>query len=98
LPLRRCGKLYERHKRSIDEQRHACGACKGRLRYLGKFGRDGRLVDDTATSTPLNQYAQFVKSNFASVKKTLPRGTPHRSGPPWPSRASRPACGATLGC
>jgi hypothetical protein len=82
---RRCGKLYERHKRTIDEQRHACGVCKARLRFLGKFGRDGRLVDDSATSgTPLNPYAQFVKATFASVKKTLPRGTPHRwAGRPW---------------
>jgi hypothetical protein len=83
---RRCGKLYERHKRTIDERRHACGVCKARLRFLGKFGRDGGLVGDSASSgTPLNQYAQFIKSNFASVKKTLPRGTPHR----WAGRAQR---------
>jgi hypothetical protein len=37
-----CGKEYGRHGKTIDPARHACGACRGRLAYLGRFGRDGR--------------------------------------------------------
>lgn len=32
-----CGKLYVRHKRSIDTVKHVCSRCQGRLLYLGKF-------------------------------------------------------------
>lgn len=75
---RRCAKVYERHKRTIDEARHTCGICRSRLRFQGKFARDGRLLDSsTASSTPVSQYGQFMKERFGSVKKALPPGTPH---------------------
>lgn len=39
-----CGKEYRRHRKTIDTDKHSCGACKGRLTYAGKFDRQDRLV------------------------------------------------------
>ncbi|WIA15345.1 hypothetical protein OEZ85_002010 [Tetradesmus obliquus] len=80
-----CGKQYHRHKRSIDPAKHVCSRCSGRLLYLGKFSRDGKLVGSTAAgaatpgATPGgNAFSQFVKSHFAQTKRELPAGTPHK--------------------
>lgn len=37
VPVCSCGKLYVRHKRSIDIIKHVCSRCNSRLLYLGKF-------------------------------------------------------------
>jgi hypothetical protein len=42
--------VYGRHGKTIDPARHACGVCRGRLLYLGRFGRDGR---PQATPAPI---------------------------------------------
>ncbi|WIA35546.1 hypothetical protein OEZ86_003971 [Tetradesmus obliquus] len=80
-----CGKQYHRHKRSIDPAKHVCSRCSGRLLYLGKFSRDGKLVGSAAAgaatpgATPGgNAFSQFVKSHFAQTKRELPAGTPHK--------------------
>ena len=31
-----CGREYQRHSNSIDVERQACGACRGRLAFLGR--------------------------------------------------------------
>ena len=33
-----CGKVYGRHSKSIDPQKHACGVCSGRLVQVDKDG------------------------------------------------------------
>ncbi|KAF6256310.1 SprT-like family-domain-containing protein, partial [Scenedesmus sp. NREL 46B-D3] len=79
-----CGKQYHRHKRSIDPAKHVCSRCNGRLMYLGKFSRDGKLVSSAAAAatpggTPGgNAFSQFVKTHFAQTKRELPTGTPHK--------------------
>eukprot|EP00878_Enallax_costatus_P035154 GHUV01039146.1.p1 GENE.GHUV01039146.1~~GHUV01039146.1.p1 ORF type:complete len:208 (+),score=112.64 GHUV01039146.1:134-757(+) len=89
----RCGKQYHRHKRSIDPNKHVCSRCDGRLVFLGKFSRDGKLLN-TSTSGPVtpgaaaagsktpgaggNVFSQYIKTHFASVKKEMPAGTPHK--------------------
>jgi len=85
-----CGKLYLRHKRSIDTNRHVCSRCQGRLLFLGKFSRDGRLIGGGAagaaagsSATPGgggggNAFTVYVKTHFAAIKRGLPTGTPHK--------------------
>lgn len=83
-----CGKLYMRHKRSIDTAKHVCSRCSGRLLYLGKFSRDGKLIASSVSqaaagsATPGggggNAFTLFVKTHFADVKRALPTGTPHK--------------------
>jgi hypothetical protein len=66
--------VYERNKQSIDPKRHACGLCKGSLRFLGKFSRDGTLAGSRKGAP--NAYSTFVQSQFSAVKEKLPPGTP----------------------
>ena len=47
----RCGRSYQRQRRSIDPRRHRCGACRGSLRELASLvqtlspsGSDARLT------------------------------------------------------
>jgi hypothetical protein len=39
-----CGKVYSRHRTSIDTRRHVCSRCKSKLLYMGKFGQEGQLL------------------------------------------------------
>jgi hypothetical protein len=39
-----CGKMYSRHRSSIDVRRHVCSRCKSKLVFMGKFGQDGQLL------------------------------------------------------
>lgn len=55
-PVSSCGKLYMRHKRSIDTSKHVCSRCSGRLLYLGKF-RWGRIVRKGAGASAGTQTA-----------------------------------------
>ncbi|KAL1407774.1 hypothetical protein Q8F55_007208 [Vanrija albida] len=50
-----CGKIYGRHSKSIDETRHTCGLCRGKLNPL--FG--------TKSTTPFQAY---LKANLAHAK------------------------------
>lgn len=50
-----CGKVYTRHRNSIDVQRHVCAQCRGRLQYLGRFSKNDQLLaprGDKQPSTP----------------------------------------------
>lgn len=67
---RRCSKLVKRHSNSVDPETASCRRCGGKLRFLGRFNRDGSL----AAKKPLNIYSQFVRDNFSSVQKEHPPG------------------------
>ena len=62
-----CGKVYSRHRATIDTKRHACGVCHQRLIFLGKFDRQGnkqRDVDEEGASGQgggAHAYRSFVK-------------------------------------
>lgn len=43
-PKRRCNKVYQRHRQSIDPAKHVCSRCKGRLTFLGKFSKANKLL------------------------------------------------------
>ena len=65
-----CGTTFGRHSKSIDAAKHRCAKCGGIPELV---------QDKTVAATPKtpNVYAQFVKDNFATVKKSNP-GKPHR--------------------
>lgn len=68
-----CLGLYQRHSKSLDVDRFRCGVCKtGRLVLY----RNNQLVplqgkENSETTIKMNAYAQFVKDNFASVRKSM---------------------------
>eukprot|EP00887_Chlorella_sp_A99_P002120 scaffold21.g2120.t1 len=67
-----CGQEYGRHSNSIDVGRKVCGACRGRLEFLGRFSRDG----SPAKRRPAAGFAAFVKEHYAAARGGLPPGTP----------------------
>ena len=82
-----CGRVYRRHSKSIDVARHACGACRGRLAFVGRMDADGTVQGGGGgggggkghqPSRPPNAFAQFVAARFATVKASMPTGTPHK--------------------
>ena len=70
---RRCGKVYKRHKRVIDPERHVCSVCKGSLQYLGALDENGAPRQPAAKKQG-NAYSQYVAQNFAAQKAKLPPG------------------------
>lgn len=58
----RCLQEYGRHSNSIDVDRKACGACRGRLAFLGRFKPDGSPAKPRAPSA----YSQFTSENFST--------------------------------
>ena len=52
----------------------ACGACGGKLEYLGKFKKNG---DEVAARAP-TAFSLFVKEHFKSTKNALGASTPHK--------------------
>ena len=81
---RGCGRVYRRHSKSIDVARHACSACRGRLAFVGRVDADGTVQGGgggggtSQPSRPPNPFAQFVAARFATVKASMPPGTPHK--------------------
>ena len=65
-----CGTKFGRHSKSIDATKHRCGKCGG----IPELVKDKSVG---ATPKTPNAYAQFVKENFGTVKKSNP-GKPHR--------------------
>lgn len=70
-PFCRCGKVVQRHSKSIDVEKQVCGGCKGVLQFLGSFNVDGT----PKAVRPANGYCQYVKDNIASVRQQVPKGT-----------------------
>lgn len=71
---RRCGQVYRRHSKSIDVSTQACGRCRARLAFLGKFRADGTPAKARTPSA----FSAFVRDNFADVRAACPPGTPHQ--------------------
>ena len=71
----RCAQVYRRHSKSIDAARHACGRCRSRLAFLGKFRPDGTPAKARTPSA----FSAFVRDNFADVRAMCPPGTPHQA-------------------
>ena len=69
-----CQQEYGRHSKSIDITKKACGACGGKLEYLGKFKKNG---DEVAARAP-TAFSLFVKEHFKSTKNALGASTPHK--------------------
>ena len=70
----RCAQVYKRHSKSIDAARQACGLCRGRLAFLGKFRPDGTPAKARAPSA----FSAFVRDNFADMRSACPPGTPQQ--------------------
>ena len=66
-----CGLDFGR-QRKLDLSRLACGACKSRLEQTKPVPRAGKGKENKA-----NPFAEFVKRNFAGVKKENP-GMKHK--------------------
>ena len=62
-----CATKYQRHSRSIDPKRHACGKCKGRLRQIKPVPRS-----EGKDSGKRSEYQVFVKKEFERVKREMP--------------------------
>lgn len=54
--------------------RKVCGACRGRLVYLGRFSRDGSPAKQRRA--PPSGFAAFVQQNFAAARASAAPGTP----------------------
>ncbi|KAI4284584.1 MAG: hypothetical protein L6R38_001285 [Xanthoria sp. 2 TBL-2021] len=60
----KCGVEYKRHSKSIDPSRHSCSKCHEKLVQVKPTPRgEGKGISD---------YQQFVKRNFARVKRERP--------------------------
>lgn len=60
----RCGQTIKRHTKSLDTERKICALCRGRFELQRS---DGRAIETTKRT---NKFADFVKGNYAEVKKT----------------------------
>uniref|UniRef100_A0A915C442 SprT-like domain-containing protein n=1 Tax=Parascaris univalens TaxID=6257 RepID=A0A915C442_PARUN len=59
----RCGQTIRRHTKSLDTERKICALCQGRFELQRS---DGRAIE---TTKRINRFAEFVKGNYAEVKK-----------------------------
>ncbi|KAF7876628.1 hypothetical protein EAF04_001713 [Stromatinia cepivora] len=65
-----CGTLFKRHSKSIDTQRHRCGACKGVLVQIKPVPR-GKATGKE------NEYQVFVRENMKRIREENP-GSPQK--------------------
>ena len=63
-----CGATLGRQSKSIDVVKQRCGRCKGTLRLLGAFNRDGTQ----AKPREPNGFAKYVKVHYAALKARQP--------------------------
>ncbi|KAB8293242.1 hypothetical protein EYC80_007575 [Monilinia laxa] len=66
-----CGTLFKRHSKSIDVQRHRCGACKGVLAQIKPVPRG------KAAGKGENEYQVFVRENMKKIREENP-GSPQK--------------------
>ncbi|KAF5876468.1 putative hmg box-containing protein [Botrytis fragariae] len=66
-----CKTLFKRHSKSIDTQRHRCGACKGVLAQIKPVPRGA------AKNGKENEYQVFVKENMKRIRDENP-GSPQK--------------------
>ncbi|KAK5114279.1 hypothetical protein LTR62_002530 [Meristemomyces frigidus] len=67
-----CGVEFQRHSKSVDTKRHACGVCRGRLVQVKPVPRKGNGGGGGGVVTG---YAAYVQEHFAAVKAGLGRGS-----------------------
>lgn len=66
-----CGTLFKRHSKSIDVQKHRCGACKGVLAQIKPAPRG------KAAGKGENEYQVFVRENMKKIREENP-GSPQK--------------------
>ena len=68
-----CYQEYGRHSKSIDVEKKVCGACRGKLVYLGRFvrGHDGSPAKARSPPKNVSAYSTYVKTHFHRVKQTM---------------------------
>jgi predicted SprT family Zn-dependent metalloprotease len=64
----RCANEFGRQSKSVDLERKRCGRCKGELKLLGAFNRDGTPVKPRAPSA----FARYVGENMRLLKAAHP--------------------------
>ncbi|CAH0599155.1 unnamed protein product [Chrysodeixis includens] len=65
----RCGYSVQRHSKSIDVTKKCCGYCKGTFELiLNKKNKDGVVVSTPARKGTTNEFALYVKENYATLK------------------------------
>lgn len=69
-----CGRLYRRHRRTIQPKRHHCGSCRGQLQQLispPQLSEDHPTPYQTQTSDPLPRPAKATKLGRTPEQLTL---------------------------
>ncbi|XP_026733919.1 acidic repeat-containing protein [Trichoplusia ni] len=65
----KCGYSVQRHSKSIDVTKKCCGYCKGTFELiLNKKNKDGVVVSTPARKGTTNEFALYVKENYAALK------------------------------
>lgn len=64
-----CGTLFKRHSKSVDPERHRCGACKGRLVQVKPVPRGGKGKE--------SEYQVFFRENMRRIREENP-GSPQK--------------------
>ncbi|CAB3233248.1 unnamed protein product [Arctia plantaginis] len=65
----KCGYSVQRHSKSIDVTKKCCGYCRGTFELiLNKKNKDGVVVQTPARKGATNDFALYVKENYASLK------------------------------
>ena len=67
-----CGHEFARHTKSVQLERQRCGVCRGSLRFLGAFEKDGTPAK--ATRAP-SAFAQYVQKHYAATKQAMPHAS-----------------------
>ncbi|XP_075986973.1 uncharacterized protein LOC142983794 isoform X2 [Anticarsia gemmatalis] len=66
----KCGYSVQRHSKSIDVTKKCCGYCRGTFELiLNKKNKDGVIVSTPARKGATNDFALFVKLNYALHKE-----------------------------
>lgn len=65
----KCGYSVQRHSKSIDVTKKCCGYCRGTFELiLNKKTKEGAVVSTPARKGTTNNFALYVKENYASMK------------------------------
>ncbi|OZJ01846.1 hypothetical protein BZG36_04941 [Bifiguratus adelaidae] len=63
-----CGRIYGRHSKSIDLQKHVCGVCKSNLKEVVKTNKDGKPQE----KRPMNRFQLYVKEHSDRMRAEHP--------------------------
>ncbi|XP_026317265.1 HMG box-containing protein C19G7.04-like [Hyposmocoma kahamanoa] len=65
----KCGYSIQRHSKSIDITKKACGYCRGTFEIIiNKKNKDGLIVSTPARKGEMNDFAKYVKENYSTTK------------------------------